>query len=106
MDIWVYMLECGDGSYYVGLTRTGLERRITEHQYGVYRGYTYSRRPVRVAWCQEFERVTDAIACERQLKGWRREKKTGVDPWRSRCAACAFEDCTPGPFDKLRMILR
>jgi putative endonuclease len=78
LDIWVYILECSDGSYYVGLTRAGLEKRITEHQLGAYRGYTNSRRPVRLVWHQNFQRVTDAIACERQLKGWRREKKQAL----------------------------
>ena len=78
MDIWVYMLECSDGSYYVGLTRAGMEKRFSEHQGGIYRGYTHSRRPVRLVWCQQFELVTDAIICERRLKGWRREKKQAL----------------------------
>jgi putative endonuclease len=78
MDIWVYMLECSDGSYYIGLTRAGLEKRISEHHAGVYRGYTHSRLPVRLVWSQDFQRLTDAIACERQLKGWRREKKQAL----------------------------
>ena len=32
MDICVYMLHCADGSYYVGLTRAGLDKRVGEHE--------------------------------------------------------------------------
>ena len=78
MDIYVYMLLCADGSYYVGLTRAGLDKRIGEHHAGTYGGYTSSRRPVTLVWSQNFQRLTDAIVCERRLKGWRREKKAAL----------------------------
>ena len=78
MNIYVYMLRCSDGSYYVGLTRAGLEKRISEHQTGYFRGYTHSRLPIELVWFQEFQWLTDAIACERELKGWRREKKEAL----------------------------
>jgi putative endonuclease len=78
MNIYVYMLRCSDGSYYVGLTRAGLEKRIGEHNAGVLRGYTASRRPVELVWQQDFQRLTDAIVCERRLKGWRRAKKEAL----------------------------
>jgi predicted GIY-YIG superfamily endonuclease len=74
-QIFVYMLRCSDDSYYVGLTRAGLDKRIAEHGSGMFRGYTYWRRPVELVWSQEFQRLTDAIRCEQQLKGWRREKE-------------------------------
>jgi len=78
MQIFVYMLRCSDGSYYVGLTRAGLDKRVGEHASGAFTGYTYWRRPVELVWSQEFQRLTDAIRWERQLKGWRREKKEAV----------------------------
>jgi predicted GIY-YIG superfamily endonuclease len=62
----------------VGLTRAGLEKRIGEHNSGVFRGYTSSRLPVELVWHQDFQRLTDAIACERKLKGWRRAKKEAL----------------------------
>ncbi len=74
----VYMLKCRDGSYYVGLARSDLEQRIREHEQGFYPGYTHSRRPVSLVWSQEFLRLTDAIACERRIKGWRRVKKAAL----------------------------
>jgi putative endonuclease len=78
VQIFVYMLRCRDGSYYVGLTRYGLDKRIAEHQEGRYPGYTSKRRPVQLAWAEEFQWLKDAIACERRLKGWRREKKEAL----------------------------
>ena len=74
----LYILCCSDGSYYVGTTRDSLEKRISEHQAGTYDGYTAHRRPVKLAFQQAFERIEDAIAAERQIKGWRREKKAAL----------------------------
>ena len=73
-----YMLRCIDGSYYVGSTSGTLERRVHEHNAGAFKGYTSSRVPVRLMWSQEFERITDAIAAERQIKGWSRAKKEAL----------------------------
>ena len=75
---YVYMLECRDGRYYVGITRKTLEARIGEHNAGVVNGFTRSRRPVRLVFYQEFQRITDAIAVERQIKGWSRAKKKAL----------------------------
>jgi putative endonuclease len=74
----VYILRCADGSYYVGSTRTSLEQRIAQHNTGTLGGYTARRRPVALAFHQEFDRITDAIAAERQLKGWTRAKKAAL----------------------------
>jgi putative endonuclease len=72
---FVYILRCADGSYYVGTTRASLEIRIAQHNDGTFGGYTASRRPVNLIYSQWFERVTDAIECERMLKKWSRAKK-------------------------------
>src|SRR3954470_21628322 len=78
MKIFVYMLRCKDGSYYVGLTRAGLDARIADHHSGRFPGYTHSRRPVELVWSTDFIWLKDAIACERRIKGWRREKKEAL----------------------------
>jgi len=75
---WVYMLRCADGSYYVGKTDIGLEKRLGEHRLGVGSKYTRTRLPVDLVWSEEFARYDDACAMERRLKGWRREKKEAV----------------------------
>ena len=72
------MLRCADGSYYVGSTRKSLEARLAEHNAGLPKSYTVSRRPVVLVWSQEFENVTDAISVERQIKGWNRAKKEAL----------------------------
>ena len=78
MGGFLYILVCRDGSYYVGCTSGSLEKRIAEHQAGTFDGYTALRRPVRLVFQQAFERIEDAIAAERQIKGWRREKKAAL----------------------------
>jgi len=76
---FVYMLRCRGRSYYVGLTRRDdLDERIGEHQSGAYGGYTSARRPVELVWAEQFDRIVDAIACERRIKGWRRAKKEAL----------------------------
>jgi putative endonuclease len=78
VSAWFYMLRCSDGSYYTGTARDGLAARVVQHQAGAFDGYTARRRPVILAFQQEFQRVEDAIAAERQVKGWRRDKKEAL----------------------------
>jgi len=75
---FVYILRCADGSYYCGTARQGLERRIAEHDSGTLEGYTSTRRPVTLVYSEWFQRITDAIAAERQIKGWSRAKKEAL----------------------------
>ncbi len=75
---FVYILECADRSYYVGITRRSVEQRLAEHNLGLVRGHPKQRRPVRLVYTQPFERLVDAIAAERQLKGWSRAKKAAL----------------------------
>jgi putative endonuclease len=74
----VYILRCADGSYYVGSARLGLDRRVSEHNQGTYGGYTSKRLPVALVWAEHFADITDAIAAERQIKGWSRAKKEAL----------------------------
>jgi putative endonuclease len=78
VSAYVYILKCCDGRYYVGTTRGSLERRVAEHNDGTFGGFTKSRRPVQLVYSESFERITDAIASERKLKGWSRAKKEAL----------------------------
>jgi predicted GIY-YIG superfamily endonuclease len=78
MGAYLYILLCADSSYYVGTTRDSLERRIAEHEAGTFSGYTARRRPVKLVFHQYFDRIEDAIAAERQVKGWRRDNKEAL----------------------------
>jgi len=74
---WVYILKCSDDSYYTGST-SDIEKRLSEHQQGLIKGYTQKRRPVKLVFSQYFEDVFDAISAERQIKGWSRAKKEAL----------------------------
>ena len=76
---WIYILQCTDGSYYTGSTRNLPEQRLAEHNHGFdEKAYTISRRPVSLVYAEHFPVITDAIACERQIKGWSRAKKEAL----------------------------
>ncbi len=78
MSFWVYVLRCSDGSYYTGHTDS-LERRIGQHSTGAIAGcYTFNRRPLMVVFSQEFSTREEALASERQIKGWGRKKKEAM----------------------------
>ncbi len=78
MGAWLYILKCSDGSFYTGTTRADLDKRIGDHQAGAFDGYTATRTPVVLVFAEFFERITDAIAVERQIKGWSRAKKKAL----------------------------
>jgi putative endonuclease len=79
MGVYVYMLRCADGSYYVGsATGDDLAVRVAQHNAGSFKGYTFTRRPVALVWSEYFDRITDGIAAERQIKGWSRAKKEAL----------------------------
>jgi len=73
MPFWDYTLECSDGSYYTGHT-DDLEKRVGEHQSGLIPDYTVGRLPVRLVFAQEMATRAEALAAERQIKGWSRAK--------------------------------
>ncbi len=77
MAFFAYILLCGDGSYYIGHT-DNLDHRIADHQSGRFEGYTKNRRPVRLVWSQDFVTREEALAAERQIKGWSRAKKEAL----------------------------
>ena len=77
MSFHAYMVRCADGSYYTGHTDE-LERRIPQHNSGAIEGYTQKRRPVELVWSQDFSTRYEALAAERQIKGWSRAKKEAL----------------------------
>ena len=74
---WVYILECADGSYYVGSTRD-LESRLDQHSSGKGAVHTSKRLPVRLAYAAELDRVVDAWIAERHIHGWGRAKRRAL----------------------------
>ncbi|MDQ0637915.1 putative endonuclease [Pedobacter sp. W3I1] len=77
-NYFVYILECTDKSYYVGVTND-LETRLSQHNSGEnILAYTFSRRPVVLKYYQRFDLIEDAINFEKQIKGWSRKKKEAL----------------------------
>ena len=75
MTFYVYLLECVDGLYYVGVTNN-LKRRLQEHKEGIESGcFTNSRRPVSLKHYRVFDNINEAIKVEKKLKKWSRAKK-------------------------------
>jgi putative endonuclease len=75
MEKWfAYILECSDGSYYVGITNSPAER-LKEHNSGKGSSWTEKRRPVVFRYIEACGSKSAARKREIELKGWRREKK-------------------------------
>lgn len=76
--MYVYILQCSDGTYYIGVTNN-LEKRFQEHQQGINRNcYTFTRQPIKIVYYEMFNNPVSAIAFEKKLKGWSRKKKEAL----------------------------
>ncbi|MBR6680497.1 MAG: GIY-YIG nuclease family protein [Clostridia bacterium] len=62
---------------YIGFTND-LQRRILEHRQGQGNGFTKRYHVYKLVYFEEYSNVNDAIAREKQLKHWRREKKNSL----------------------------
>ena len=71
---WVYVLECGDGSYYTGWTND-LAKRVRTHQVGKGGKYTRSRLPVRLIKKWKAKNRNEAMGREARFKSLNRREK-------------------------------
>jgi putative endonuclease len=62
---------------YTGITNS-LMRRVSQHQHGEIRGFTRTYKVDRLVYYERFNDPRDAIAHEKGIKGWRREKKNAL----------------------------
>ena len=74
---FVYIVQCGDGSFYTGIT-TDLKRRIAEHNAGIGSAYTRSRRPVRLVRQERCAARSSALKREAAIKRLSREEKRAL----------------------------
>ena len=74
---WVYIVASLTGTLYLGMTNN-IDRRITEHKDGTFQGFTSKYACNRLVYWESFDDVRKAIDREKQLKGWRREKKIAL----------------------------
>jgi putative endonuclease len=70
----VYMLASYSGTLYIGVTRN-LRRRVWQHKQHLIQGFTADHGVERLLYFEIYREVLDAIAREKQLKGWTRAKK-------------------------------
>lgn len=74
MDYIVYILYCGDGSLYTGITNN-LEHRVAVHNRGKGAKYTRSRLPVTPVYWETVPDKSAALRRELAIKRLPREKK-------------------------------
>ncbi len=67
-------MASNSGTLYIGVT-DDLQRRAYEHKIHFVPGFTKKYNCTKLVYFEEYQWVQDAIAREKQLKGWRREKK-------------------------------
>ena len=71
---YVYLLECGDGSFYCGWTND-LDKRLKAHNAGRGAKYTRPRRPVVLSYYEAFETKQEAMSREYAIKHMSRAEK-------------------------------
>ncbi len=74
---YVYILTNKSRTFYVGVTNN-LERRLYEHQHKLIEGFTKRYNITQLIYYEVFDDVRQAIAREKQVKDWRREKKIAL----------------------------
>lgn len=71
---YVYILKCGDGSFYCGYT-IDVEKRFEKHKSGKGAKYTRSRLPLEIVYIEEFETKSEALKRECSIKAMTRAQK-------------------------------
>jgi len=74
---YVYILECGEGSLYAGITNN-LKRRFEEHQSGKGGKFTHAFKVNELLYSEQYSTKQDALKREAQIKGWARKKKLAL----------------------------
>ena len=88
---YTYILECKDGTFYTGWTNN-LEKRLKDHNDGKGAKYTKTRRPVVLAYYEEFATKEEAMKREYAIKQMKRsEKKKLVE--KSMDFRCEYLNC-------------
>ena len=90
---YVYVMASKSRVLYVGITND--IRRVWEHKSDVNPGFTSKYRIHRLVYFESFKYVGNAIAPEKRIKGWLREKKVAL----VRSANPTWEDLSEGWFD-------
>ena len=71
---YLYILRCGDGTLYTGIT-TDVERRLEAHRSGKGAKYTRGRGPLELVYIEKCGDHSDALRRELEIKALPREEK-------------------------------
>jgi putative endonuclease len=74
---YTYIMGSSTGTLYIGVT-SDLESRIWKHKNGTFEGFSKKYNCTRLLYYEQHEDIRTSIAREKQLKGWRREKKLAL----------------------------
>ncbi len=74
---YVYIVANASRLLYTGVT-SPLEQRIWQHKNKSFKGFTSKWQVCRLVYFERFQTVQFAIAREKQIKGYRREKKIAL----------------------------
>ena len=74
---YIYIMASRSRVLHTGVTND-LARRVDEHKRGVNAGFTSRYRITRLVYFEEFADIRDAIAREKEIKGWKRSRKTSL----------------------------
>ncbi len=74
---WVYIMASPTGTLCVGVTGN-FDRRVGQHKSGAIEGFTEKYACHRLVYYEIYDDAAKAIGREKQLKGWRREKKIAL----------------------------
>ena len=75
MSYYIYILTNNfKNVLYIGFTNN-LARRLYEHETGEIRGFTEKYKTKKLVYYESYDNSDLAIAREKEIKGWRREKK-------------------------------
>jgi putative endonuclease len=71
---YVYILSSPGGTLYTGITNN-IWFRVLTHKRKKQPGFTQKYNITRLVYCEETNYIHDALAREKEIKGWRRNKK-------------------------------
>jgi putative endonuclease len=74
---FTYIMASRSRTLYTGVTGN-LLKRVFEHKWKVHEGFSAKYNCDRLVWFETHQEVTKAIAREKQIKPWRREKKLAL----------------------------
>ena len=74
---YVYIMTSNSGTLYTGMTND-LQRRVYQHKQKLIPGFTYRYNVNRLVYFEVFNEPQQAIAREKQIKGWLRRKKIAL----------------------------